>query len=329
MIFSLLPQECDSVSNSHSVRLKYSALLIAWLVSLPGCASNQYQYGTAAKYHVSQELAARTDVQIERGRPQVVIDSLGWVWGIPDKILLWDRRVLNHRIDEDTEAALAEYLACNELSSVKVRLNQYRPGDDWKRLAANKAVAPGWRYTVGALSILGETVFPGRVFGADHYNPYSNTIHLYSNAPAIALHEAGHAKDYAYRKWKGTYAFSRVLPVLPLVQEAIATSDALSYMKAHHGLKAQQEGYELLYPAYGSYIGSEMTRFLPAGQLVGLLGGHVAGRWRSWRLEKESADAHERFQYQQQLSSDAGELRSDAPGEPAPEHTTQQEQSNL
>ena len=72
-----------------------------------------------------------------------------------------------------------------------------------------------------------------------------------------------------------------------------------------------------------------MTRFLPAGQLVGILGGHVAGRWMSWRLEKESADAHERFQYQQQLSSDAGELRSDAPGEPAPEHTTQQEQSNL
>ena len=298
--------------NFRCLRPLLSALLTAWLVTLLGCASNHYQYGNAAKYHVSQELAAKTDVQIERGRPHVVVDSIGWVWGIPDKILLWDRRVLNHRIDERTEAEIAEYLACNELSSVKVRLNQYRPGDDWKRLAANKAVAPGWRYTIGALSVLGETVFPGRVFGADHYNPYSNTIHLYSNAPAIALHEAGHAKDYAYRKWKGTYAFSRVLPISPIVQEAIATNDALSYIKAHRGLESQQEGYELLYPAYGSYIGREMTRFLPAGQLIGVIGGHVAGRWMSWRLEQQFNESENVFEYQQESGADASAFATEA-----------------
>jgi len=304
---SIVPQECVAVFNFTVIRSLTPALFAVCLLSVSGCASNHYQYGVAAKYHVSPELTANTDVQIERGRPHAVVDSLGWVWGIPDKILLWDRRVLNHRIDERTEAEIAEYLARNELYSVKVRLNQYHPGDDWKRLAANKAVAPGWRYTIGALSVLGETVFPGRVFGADHYNPYSNTIHLYSNAPAIALHEAGHAKDYAYRKWKGTYAFSRVLPISPIVQEAIATNDALSYIKAHRGLEAQQESYELLYPAYGSYIGREITRFLPAGQLIGVVGGHVAGHWMSWRLEQEFDKSEKQFEYQQKfVSEDSG-----------------------
>lgn len=32
---------------------------------------------------------------MERGQPNVVIDSIGWVWGIPEKIMLWDRRVSN------------------------------------------------------------------------------------------------------------------------------------------------------------------------------------------------------------------------------------------
>ena len=39
------------------------------------------------------------------------------------------------------------------------------------------------------------TIFPGRVFGGDRYNPFTNTINLYSDHPSIALHEAAHAKD--------------------------------------------------------------------------------------------------------------------------------------
>ena len=115
--------------------------------------------------------------------------------------MLFDRRVENHRIDQQTENEIAAYLNDNELTSVKVRLNQYRPADDWKRLVANKSVGAGWRYTIGGLSVLGETIFPGRMFGSDHFNPYTNTIHLYSNIPAIAIHEAGHSKDFARRKW--------------------------------------------------------------------------------------------------------------------------------
>lgn len=259
---------------------------IAGLLTLPGCATTPYTLGSAQTYHTSPQLAARTQTQIERGQPNVVVDSIGWVWGIPAKITLFDRRVENHRIDSQTEAEIAAYLNDNELSTVKVRLNQYRPLDDWKRLAANTSVGAGWRYTFGAFIVLGETVFPGRVFGSDHFNPYTNTIHLYSNAPALAIHEAGHSKDYARRKWKGTYAAVYFLPGVPLYQEAIATNDALGYIMTTGDLQARQAAYEILYPAYGTYVGDAISGAVPGGYFVGLIGGHIAGRWKSWDLAR-------------------------------------------
>ena len=236
---------------------------------------------------------------MERGRPQKAIDTFGWVWGIPSKILLWDRRVENHRIDAHTEAQLGAYLSQNELSTVKVRLNQYHPRDDWHRLVANKSVGAGWRYTVGAVSVAFEAIFPGRLFGGDHYNPFTNTIHLYSNAPAIALHEAGHAKDFARRKWKGTYAAVRILPIVPLIQEGIATSDALGYLEANENVSAQQEAYEILYPAYGTYVGAEIKALGPFGVVFGALGGHAIGRWKSWQLEEKREEEERQFRESQ------------------------------
>ena len=269
-------------------------------MSLPGCATTPYRCGSANRYIASPQLAARTQTQIERGRPNVVVDSLGWIWGIGAKLTLFDRRVENHRIDAHTEAEISAYLQENELSTVKVRLNQYRPLDDWGRLQANKSVGAGWRYTFGVVSVLGETVFPGRVFGRDHFNPYTNTIHLYSNVPAIALHEGGHSKDYARRKWKGTYAAIYLLPFAPLSQEAIATNDALSYIVTNRDLEAQQEAYEILYPAYGTYVGNALAGPVPHGYFMGLIGGHMAGRWKSWQLARNYASEQDGYRYSRQ-----------------------------
>ncbi len=278
-----------------NLRLRVAAsVFVVCVIAMSGCASTPYSFGSAARYYSSPELAARTEVQMERGRPQKAIDTFGWVWGIPSKILLWDRRVENHRIDAHTETQLATYLTENELSTVKVRLNQYHPRDDWHRLVANKSVGAGWRYTVGIISVAAEAVFPGRLFGGDHYNPFTNTIHLYSNAPAIALHEAGHAKDFARRKWKGTYAVVGILPIVPLIQEGIATSDALGYLEATQNVSAQQEAYEILYPAYGTYVGGEIRTLGPFGVIIGAIGGHVVGQWKSWRMEEQRAEEERR-----------------------------------
>ena len=282
------PTKYCRVASSVKGTLKHAEVCLAalslLLVNVAGCAAGNYQFGTANSYRTSPELAERTGPQIERGEPNAVIDGFGWVWGIPGKILLFDRRVENHKIDQRTESAIAGYLAQNTLSTVKVRLNQYHPGDDWKRLVANKSVGAGWRYTLGAASVLGESVFPGRLFGGDHYNPFTNTVHLYSNIPAIAYHEGGHAKDFAFRKWKGTYAAAYLVPAVQLYHEAIATGDALGYVNATGAIADRREAYQILYPAYGSYVGNVLSGYVPFGFIGGVVAGHVAGRVKAQSL---------------------------------------------
>ena len=44
--------------------------------------------------------------QIERGQPHKVVDGVGWVFGIPSKLILWDRRAENHHVSAETEQDL-------------------------------------------------------------------------------------------------------------------------------------------------------------------------------------------------------------------------------
>ncbi len=229
-----------------------------------------------------------SEPQIQRGEPRKVIDAFGWVWGIPSKLLLWNRRVENHNISLDTEAAIAKYLYENNLDTVRIRLNQYRPGEDWSRLARNKSVGAAWRYTFGTVSVLGETIFPGRLFGGDHYNPFTNTVHVYSDVPAIALHEGGHAKDFARRKWKGTYAAVYVLPVVPLYHESIASRDVVAYLEKHGSSEQQAAARRILYPAYATYVGNAAGYGLPSYSFPLYYGavaaGHLWGRYEANQL---------------------------------------------
>jgi hypothetical protein len=275
--------------------------LIVVLIAIAGCAQqravSRYSYGDACDYYTSDKLQAITVDQFARGQRRPVIDGIGWVLGIPSKIVLWDRRVDNHSVSPETEAAIAEYLAVNDLTSVKVRLNQYAPGDEWRRLMANNAVGPGWRYTLGTIDWLGYAIFPGRIFGGDNYNPYTNTMSIYSDVPVIGLHEAGHAKDWARRKYKGTYAAVYILPGAPLWHEAVASRDALAYVEASGSPEEQQEAYRLLYPAYGTYVGSAVSDFVPGLGIIPYAGavvaGHVAGRvqGRFVASETDTSDA--------------------------------------
>ena len=272
---------------SHSVSRSLCGLWLLCLVLIGGCATTPYQFGSAQRYRTSAELEARTSSQpIERGQPNKFLDTFGWVWGVPDKILLWDRRIENHDVGSQTEEAIADYLVKNELHSVKVRLNQYHPGDDWRRLVANDSVGAGWRYTLGTFSVLGETIFPGRLFGGDHFNPFTNTIHVYSDVPAVAVHEAGHSKDFARREWKGTYAAVYLLPGVPLYHEAQATNDALGYLLTESDEQTQKDAYEILYPAYGTYVGGALGGVFSGygTYLASVLGGHAYGRYKSGQI---------------------------------------------
>lgn len=272
------------------------AAVIALAVFSAGCVSAPYEYSQ----DVDGELTLRlrpAEEQIERGRPNVLLDGVGhYLISLPSKILLLRWNVNDHDISPETEAALRVYLEENDLHSVKVRLNQYAPGDEWRRLARNRDVAAFWRWTLGLLSNTFYTILPGRFFagllGGDSYNPYTNTISLYSDSIPIALHEAGHAKDFAEksnRHWRGAYAAIRLLPLVPLWQEAVATNDALSFLYEKDDTGERKSAYRTLYPAYGTYVGSvggDYARYLPLGpSWVGfavaygpVVVGHVVGQ---------------------------------------------------
>ncbi len=273
----------NAVRRSPALRRAIAALLLPLTA---GCATVPYRCGTTyADPRAGPPLAP--EAQIVRGRPHWLLDRSDCIWpgSWLGKLVLWDRRVDNHAIRPETEAVLRRYLEINELRQVQVRLNAYHVRDEWRRLVHNRSVGAGWRYTLGVLSWLQYTLLPGRFFGGDHFNPYTNTIHLYSDIPAIAVHEAGHAKDFADRRWKGTYAFLYVLPLVSLYHEARATNDALGYLLAEESPALQREGYRILYPAYGTYLGGGLGDFVPVFgtgvYVAAIVGGHVLGRFQS------------------------------------------------
>jgi hypothetical protein len=275
----------------------FSTILV--FAVLTGCAAVPYPYGQDIEGPNVLPLR-EGESQIERGRPNAFVDGLGhYLFSLPTKLILWNWSVGNHDITPITEQALRDYLDANGLQQVKVRLNEYAPGGEWSRLVRNREIGGGWRYTLGALTAVFYTIFPGRVFGGDHYNPYTNTISIYSDHPSIALHEGAHAKDFAQRELKGWYAASRMLPLFPLYQEALATGDTIGFHREQREAENERNDYRVLYPAYGSYIAGESlgiaSWFGPitypvelAVQAAVAIPGHIVGRIKASQVEEVS-----------------------------------------
>ncbi|NCC52244.1 MAG: hypothetical protein EOM20_13645 [Spartobacteria bacterium] len=282
--------------NTYTMRLLWgrrcAAFLLAVLLvfSVSGCATKPYRIGSPINY-IEGYVMPEGEPQIVYGRPNGFLDASGWIWpgSLMSKLILWNYKVDSHKISPETVEILEEYLDLNDLRNVKVRINAYSVRDEWRRTFRNKAVGAGWRYTLGFWSWLMYTIMPQRFFGGDNYNPYSNTINIYSDIPAILLHEAGHAKDFTKREWKGTYAFMYMLPFFALYPEALATSDALGYLRAYQPLLLQKQGYNVLFPAYGTYIGGNIGQWIAypwnyAAYAAGVIPGHIVGRIRSATL---------------------------------------------
>ncbi len=260
-------------------------LLVAFLLMTTACGPTTYIRSGDA--HDVLKLQPG-EAQIERGEPLWLLDMAGsWIFGLPTKIALANAKMNNHDISDRTEARLRHFLADNELNHVKVRINQYAPLSDWGRLFDNEQVHWGWRYTLGTITMIFETILPGRVFGGDNYNPFTNTINLYSDHSAVALHEAGHAKDYAQTEYEGLYAFSRMIPFLAIPQEWIATEHAIQYHQHYGMVRDEAKDYKILYPALGSYVGGGFTDIGGGSLFSGgfILMGHLMGRMSANEIE--------------------------------------------
>ena len=230
--------------------------------------------------------------QIERGASVPPVDFLGNVFAVPLKLLLWNRKVALHSISPATEAELVEYLDARDVPAfedTKYQLNEYRPGQDLSRLVHNRHVAWPYRLLFGLpTTLVFDVLLPGRLFPwGDYYNPFTNTAHLYSDHPAVILHEAGHAYDFANRRWKGTYAAARIIPGVDLYQEYKASKEAFRYLQERRELDKELDAYKVLYPAYGTYVGAYL--FPPIGTVVGAVLGHLSGRSTAALRAKKAA----------------------------------------
>lgn len=252
--------------------------IICALLLLSSCASQTYRFGTGNNTS-EYEISHKTNEQFLFGKPNKFLDSADWIWpgSLLAKLFLWNKNIDSHSISPETVAYMQAYLEKNDLGDVQVLVNSYRPGNQWKRLFTNKEIGGFWRYTLGILSTTFYTIMPGRFFGGDNYNPYTNTINLYSDDFSIALHEAAHAKDTNSRKNKGLYSAIYALPIVPLHHEAVATSDALSYLEHECKLAEEKEAYKSLHPAYGTYVGGLAAAKNPGANLAGAIPGHLTG----------------------------------------------------
>ncbi len=274
--FSLRDQWCLSPFPPFKKALLRKFWLVGVLI-FSGCATAPYEYGTG-EYGGDNSGSPYMENQVIVGKPNKLLDASDWIWpgSWLAKLLLWNKNIDSHEISDETLTSVMTYIEKNDLSDVQVLVNAYRPGNQWSRLFKNKEIPAGWRFTLGILTTSLYTIMPGRFFGGDNYNPYTNTINLYSNDVAISLHEAAHAKDLNSRKYKGLNAALYVLPGAPLYYEAVATSDTLSYLERECRYDDQKHAYRVLHPAYGTYVGGLFLKQSGLG-FLGVIPGHISG----------------------------------------------------
>ena len=203
---------------------------------------------------------------MKRGKPHKVLDKLGWLAGLPERVFTLNPKASNHEVSPETVDKLQRYLEENDLGDVLVAVNDYDPKGQWQRLHENDRINPFWRYSVGTLTWLGYTLFPYRIVGGDEYNPFTNCLNVTSDVPALVLAEAAYAKDIHSQTLPGAYGTMNTLPVLSLVRQVRATSDVLGYTRLNQDWSGEKEAYHVLY----SHVGS--TTFEPASHFVPVVG---------------------------------------------------------
>ncbi len=261
-------------------RFVYRKVLLATTVlfacALSGCSTfNAFeQRSDLGLRHRSH---APRGVNVVRGKPRPIVDGLGRVFGIPNRIALGDPRVDNHSISYETEQQVAQYLRDQQLDSVLVRANQYDPVGEWRRMVANKNIRPVWKLTMGNYNLLKYTLLPGRITGGDWYNPYSQTLNLYSDVAPLAVSSAAYAQDVQTRVNPGAYAALKEIPGVGLRHETTATKLAIDWYAQRYPDQLQS-AEDVLYPNYSASWGGQIGAFLPYGEVIGRLAGGLAGR---------------------------------------------------
>lgn len=254
-----------------SGKKSWIVILVVFLTS-SGCASFN-------AFDRTERIAdSNVPISIVRGKPNRVVDSVGRFLGIPNRLAILDRRIDSHDISAETESELAGYMVENGLNEVLVRVNQYDPVGEWKRLLTNQRIRPVWRWTFGTFETLKYTFLPGRLLGGDWYNPFTDTINLYSDLPEIAISEAAYAVDVRNRLNPGAYSAIKEIPFVGLTHDTVSTESTLAYFEQLDDPERYEQARKILIPNYGADWGGQVASFLPYGTVIGRIAGGVTAR---------------------------------------------------
>ena len=282
------------VSTMSAPPLTWLALIVGIVCS--GCASVPYKCGNFHDTHDDSP----AEIAFEYGKPQKFLDDVAWLTGIWSRVLTMNTRVNTHELSEENKEKLIAYLKVNELDDVLVRVNQYDPKGEWRRLRENERIGLGWRYSVGLLSMAHYTLLPGRVLGGDQYNPFTNTLSINSDVAAVALHEAAYAKDIHSRQLPGSYAVINEFPILSLWRHTTGVNDVIGYAQTNDDWMIEHETYRVVYPQIGIHTTAGTGPLMPFwdGILVSVAGatcGHATGQMAiSQRTSERKAKLEDR-----------------------------------
>jgi hypothetical protein len=258
--------------------------LVCLLTGVGCAAAVPYHYGHFQPDASPDSPAELAGAQVEFGKPNKTLDRIARVVGLPARIVGLNKKINNHEVSLETLAKLRTYLDQNDLADVSIYVNCYEPKEQWRRLKENKRIGAGWRYSLGTLNMVGYTLLPGRIFGGDQYNPYTNSLSINSDVPAIALYEAAYAKDVHAHKLPGTYAVFSGLPGIAIFRRSHEVGDVLGYAQAQHDWETERQAYHILYPQVGAETASIAGPVMPIWWAMPILGlggaaaGHVTGR---------------------------------------------------
>ncbi len=280
------------------------SLLMALMICGPcaiGCAaaSNRSSQFPPSMY----EDGMGPDVTFEYGKPNKFLDGLASMASFPSRVLPMTSKVNSHILSRETTDKLAYYLRENDLGDVLVRVNQYDPAGEWRRLRKNSRIAPGWRYTFGTAGLVQYTLFPVRLFGGDYYNPFTNSLYVNSDLPAVLIVEAAYAKDVHSRRLPGTYAAINEFPVLKLWRYKRAVDETIGYANLTDDWNLEKETYRVVYPLMGIEVGlggqtgaSVLTPLpiltVPIAAIGGAAAGHIVGQTTIRVRERQRVPEH-------------------------------------
>lgn len=198
--------------------------------------------------------------RIEIDQDDPISRTIGYVGSIRGKLMFLSKDVGSYP-KEDVVKGIEDYVRNSGLENVTVRVGHSKILKDTVRLFTDPKLKD--------ISLLGKiffgistTVIGGlmaKLTRADYYNPFTRTVHCYSNIEAIAKHELGHAEDFQHNPVT-LYSILSSIPPVRLYQEFKASQYA--HKKLSPKNKYQTGRY--LVPAFASYLCPLVTPILSA-----------------------------------------------------------------